>query len=151
MVFCSRCGTKNVDHASYCHNCGARVVRDEEQLFEKRINEFAEEVGRFAEEFGKKAEAVAKKIHAEIMEDEVKPQDSQDTQQPEGSKEPPETLKKVGEGEPETPRKSEGRPKKRLKKVDNKSEPGIEFCMYCGSKLSGNPANCGSCGKKIEY
>jgi predicted amidophosphoribosyltransferase len=141
MVFCSRCGAQNVDYANYCHNCGARIVRDETELFEKRINEFAEEVGRFAEEFGKKAEAVAKKIHAEIMEDDEKPPQSE---KPEG---PPEKLKKAGEGEPK------GRPKKKLKKVEKTTKPEqeIEFCMYCGSKLTGKPDTCSSCGKKIDY
>ena len=137
MVYCSKCGTKNVDIANYCHNCGARILRDETQLFEKRVTEFAEDIGRAAHEFGVKAGNFAKHIHEEIMKDDTQPSHKQ-------------TKREKADDRPE-PKKSEDVPKK-LKKVGTKpSKPEFEFCMHCGGKLAGKPEKCAKCGKKIDY
>lgn len=60
MVFCSNCGTKNEDSATYCVKCGKKLSLTTEKSLEKRIEKGAEEFGKRAEawgeQFGKSAE-----------------------------------------------------------------------------------------------
>jgi uncharacterized membrane protein YvbJ len=60
MVFCSKCGTKNVDSAKHCTKCGTELKVSTEKSLERRIEKGAEEFGKraevWAEDFGKRAE-----------------------------------------------------------------------------------------------
>ncbi len=38
MVFCSKCGTKNIDEALYCSACGEKIVRLEDQEIPQGTN-----------------------------------------------------------------------------------------------------------------
>ena len=53
MVYCTHCGTKNKDDATFCTKCGAKLNVSKEASLEKRIEEGAEEFGKRAEEWGK--------------------------------------------------------------------------------------------------
>lgn len=53
MVYCTHCGTKNKDDATFCVKCGAKLSVSAEKSLEKRIEEGAEEFGKRAEEWGK--------------------------------------------------------------------------------------------------
>lgn len=39
MIFCSECGTKNKDMAKFCRKCGASLLFDEDEEFEKEAAE----------------------------------------------------------------------------------------------------------------
>ena len=60
LVYCSKCGTNNVETADYCSKCGTKFKLSKEKDWEKRFEEGAEEFGRRAEawgeSFGKRAE-----------------------------------------------------------------------------------------------
>ena len=66
MTYCSKCGKKNKDVADFCYSCGSKIWLPDNDSFEKRVEEYAEELGRLAERFGKKAEHVAKRIYDDV-------------------------------------------------------------------------------------
>ena len=64
MVYCSKCGEKNLDDSEYCVKCGVNLEgshkKSLEGRFEKSIEESAEQFGermeKWGENFGKRAE-----------------------------------------------------------------------------------------------
>lgn len=66
MVYCLKCGTKNKDSADFCFTCGTKISLYDDDSFEKKIEEFAEEIGRWGDRVGKKAEHIAKRIYDEV-------------------------------------------------------------------------------------
>ena len=60
MVYCTKCGTQNVEDAKFCAKCGASLEISREEGWERRVEDWGEEFGRRAEkwgeQFGKRAE-----------------------------------------------------------------------------------------------
>ncbi|MBK5132990.1 zinc-ribbon domain-containing protein [Candidatus Bathyarchaeota archaeon] len=52
MVYCSKCGTKNEEVAETCVKCGAKLIVQREENWEKRLENGAEEFGKRAEVWG---------------------------------------------------------------------------------------------------
>ena len=55
-MYCSKCGTENLDEASHCTNCGEplSITRRESRNWEDEIEVRAEKFGEKAEQFGKR-------------------------------------------------------------------------------------------------
>jgi uncharacterized membrane protein YvbJ len=54
-MYCSKCGTENLDNASHCVNCGEPLRESHrERSWEEEIETRAEEFGRRAERFGRR-------------------------------------------------------------------------------------------------
>lgn len=66
MVYCTQCGQENVEEANYCLKCGFRMLLDETNRFDRRVEDFADEIEKLATEVGKKAEVVAKRIYEDV-------------------------------------------------------------------------------------
>ncbi len=64
MVYCTKCGKKNVDNAKYCEKCGVNLgnlpEKSVEKGFEKSVEEWGEQFGermeRWGEDFGRRVE-----------------------------------------------------------------------------------------------
>ena len=63
MVYCTKCGEKNLEDTKYCAKCGANLEglqEKKEERFEKSIEKSAEQFGermeKWGEDFGKRAE-----------------------------------------------------------------------------------------------
>ena len=52
MVYCSKCGTRNEEAAETCVKCGAKLIVQREENWEKRLENGAEEFGKRAEVWG---------------------------------------------------------------------------------------------------
>jgi len=64
MVYCSKCGTKNEEAADTCVKCGAKLIGQREENWEKRLENGAEEFGKRAEVWG---ENVGKRMEDECF------------------------------------------------------------------------------------
>ena len=49
MVYCTKCGFKNLDDARFCVKCGANLEVLREEGWERRLDEWGEEFGRRVE------------------------------------------------------------------------------------------------------
>lgn len=52
MVYCTKCGFRNLDEAKYCSNCGADLEVPLEESWDKRLDKWGEEFGKQMEEWG---------------------------------------------------------------------------------------------------
>ena len=60
MVYCTRCGFRNLDEAKYCSKCGADLEVPQEESWDERVEKWGEEFGKqmeeWGEDFGKRVE-----------------------------------------------------------------------------------------------
>jgi hypothetical protein len=70
MVFCTRCGNKNVDDARYCSKCGNSLndTKLNDTSLEKQVDDFAGSVEKASKDLGEKIEKAAEKIGREAEE-----------------------------------------------------------------------------------
>ena len=56
MVYCVRCGVKNLDEAKFCVKCGENLNNSQEKKWDEQIDAWGEDVGKRAETWGKQME-----------------------------------------------------------------------------------------------
>ena len=62
MVFCSKCGSENLDDAKYCLKCGTTLASRKERTIDDRGQEFGKKVEKWGEDFGKQIEGFGNEL-----------------------------------------------------------------------------------------